>query len=473
MPPSIEERWRWWTEVMDSPRYILAPMVLQSELAFRMMVRRHGVSVCYAPMLPVDAFLESPVHAEPCENQLTGGPATQASWFTTAPGDRPLVGQLGGGDPERMLQAALLIQDSVDAIDCNMGCPQRCACVGGYGAFLMDDPARAKRIVETLVAGLRVPVTAKIRIMPTVSATIEFARMLEDAGVSALTVHGRLREQRHHEGPADWATIAAVKAALKIPVIANGNCRKKADADACILETGVDAVMSATALLPNPRLFASAPVSRRHTAGVDAPCLLRDGRPTGSGRLDMALEYLECCRLWPNGVLPRMMSDHLLAILRVDLELEENADLQKRCKKHRALRHPDQFAEQVVNAIGARRGDTKVECAKCLDHDQPHDPQPKAGAGPKEVGAMSLLPPPALDPAAIDKVVRRSVRRRRQVSTHRDKRILDCWTQWMRGSTGAASLSITCCTVVAASFALGQVFPRLWSNGWLTFSHPI
>eukprot|EP00966_Prymnesium_polylepis_P014720 340295-Prymnesium_polylepis.1 len=255
-PLTVEERWAWWRSI-GSPRYVCAPMVLQSELAFRQLVRRHGCSLCYAPMLPAAAFLASPADSDEPENPQTGGPATKASWFTSHTHDRPLVAQIGGSDQNKVLSTALKVQDRSDAIDLNFGCPQRCAYLGGYGAYLMDDQDRAKLLVETLVDNLRVPVTAKIRIFPKVADTVAWALMLQEAGVAALAVHGRLREQRHHEGCADWAAIAAVKKALSIPVIANGNVRTKADADACLLATGVDAVMSATALLANPRLFAS------------------------------------------------------------------------------------------------------------------------------------------------------------------------------------------------------------------------
>ena len=100
---TIDERWRWWRDTLGSPRYVLAPMVLQSELSFRMLVRRHGVSLCYAPMIPVRAFLESPAVGI-SEDSSTGAPATQAAWFTTHQDDRPTIVQLGGSDPDEMLR---------------------------------------------------------------------------------------------------------------------------------------------------------------------------------------------------------------------------------------------------------------------------------------------------------------------------------------------------------------------------------
>ena len=97
-----------------------------------------------------------------------------------------------------------------------------------------------------------------------------FALMLQEAGAAAVAVHGRRREQRHHEGPADWEQIGAVRRALDIAVIANGNVRTRADAERALAATGCAAVMSATALLANPRLFA-------------APFSLRGGDGDGDG----------------------------------------------------------------------------------------------------------------------------------------------------------------------------------------------
>ena len=254
---TIEERWRWWRSI-GAPRYVCAPMVLQSELSFRMLVRAHGTTLCYSPMVPVSAFLASAADGV-AEHPLTGGPNTQASWFTTDATDRPLIAQLGGNDAEELCAVGQMLQSHVDAIDINFGCPQRCAEQGGYGAFLMEDAPRVQHIIETLVARLAVPITAKIRIWSDLDRTIDFARMLEAAGVAAVCVHGRRREQRHHEGPADWDTIRAIKQALRIPVISNGSVRRRAEAEACLEYTGCDSVMSATALLANPFLFAPSP----------------------------------------------------------------------------------------------------------------------------------------------------------------------------------------------------------------------
>jgi len=334
---SVEECWHWWQHTLKSPRYVCAPMVLQSELAFRMLIRKHGVDLCYTPMLPVKAFLSCPPDGDEGDvDEETGGPATQADFFSTCAQDRPLIVQFGGNNAEELLTAALLVQDHVDAVDINFGCPQRCARLGGYGAFLMDDPKKVRRLVMKLVDSLKVPVTAKMRILPEISDTVAFALRLQEAGVAAVGVHGRLRTQRHHEGLADWNAIAAVKAALSIPVIANGNILTAFDADRCMESTGADAVMSATTLLINPRLFAKGDSLHE----------------TFEGRVLLALEYLNQCKQHPDGVLPRMISDHLLAILRPDLDVPEAVDFKTMFKAFRRLTQVWEYEQLVHHLAG-------------------------------------------------------------------------------------------------------------------------
>eukprot|EP00930_Biecheleria_cincta_P003324 TRINITY_DN104255_c0_g1_i1.p1 TRINITY_DN104255_c0_g1~~TRINITY_DN104255_c0_g1_i1.p1 ORF type:complete len:420 (-),score=70.68 TRINITY_DN104255_c0_g1_i1:74-1333(-) len=340
---STEECWHWWRQNLGNPKYICAPMVRQSELAFRMMVRQHGTCLCYTPMIPVKTFLACPESSDDMEaDPETGDPVTQADYFSTCPQDRPLFAQFGGRDPGDILEAALLVQDRVDAVDLNLGCPQRSAQRDRTGAYLMDEPHRVQRILKKLVANLKVPVTAKIRVFPDVKQTVDFALMLQDTGIAALAVHGRRREQRHHEGAADWDAIAAVKSALAIPVIANGNILKRQDADTCMKITGADAVMSATTLLSNPHLFAK-----------------RDSlHETFEGRIELALEYLRYCEKYPDGTLPRMISDHMLTILRPDLDTPEAADMKTMFKAFPRLLHAWQYKELVRHLSGQTNDDS-------------------------------------------------------------------------------------------------------------------
>ena len=108
---TLEQRQHWWRESLGAPRFVMAPMVLQGELAYRLLARQHGCELCYSPMLPASAFLASAVATDP-ENPDTGGPATQDAWFTSLAGrlDRPLLVQLGGSELDELVAAARLVQ---------------------------------------------------------------------------------------------------------------------------------------------------------------------------------------------------------------------------------------------------------------------------------------------------------------------------------------------------------------------------
>jgi tRNA-dihydrouridine synthase len=277
-----------------SSRFVCAPMVLQSHLAFRTLVRRHGVGICYSPMLTAARFMHATVSehyisARTCqetrESNVSLGATTAAGTlvyrFTEPQGigadvgaptsvqpielgitvletcthDRPLVVQLAGNSASQLLAAARKVEPYCDAVDINLGCPQQCAARGNYGAFLLAQPVLVEQIVRHMTGNLSIPVTCKMRLLETFCETLAFAKMLEDSGVALITVHGRKREARDHAGPADWEQIRQLKSALAVPVIANGNVSVVENAVHCLQFTGCDAVMSATALLRMPRLF--------------------------------------------------------------------------------------------------------------------------------------------------------------------------------------------------------------------------
>ena len=168
--------------------------------------------------------------------------------------------QFCANDPNYLCKAARIIERECDAVDINFGCPQRIAKKGYYGAFLMDNLPLVEKLVKELVEAVKVPVTAKIRIFGSsgedLAKTIAYAQMIERAGASLITVHGRTREQKDLTATrADWDAIKAVKAALSIPVVANGNVRDKKDAIRCLEYTGCQGIMSAESLLVDPALF--------------------------------------------------------------------------------------------------------------------------------------------------------------------------------------------------------------------------
>ena len=237
----------WWRSI-GSPRLICAPMVDQSELAFRQLTREFGCELAVTPMLHARLSLEQP-------DYLRGSRGGEGN-FSTAPADRPLLAQFCGNDAATLLAAGRLVEREVDGVDLNLGCPQGIARRGHYGSFLLEETALLEGIVSALHAGLAVPVTCKIRILPTLEATLALARALERAGCSMLTVHGRTRaNMKQSITEADWGVVRAIKEAVGIPVVANGSVACRADVDACLRATGCDGVMVSEALLEDPGLF--------------------------------------------------------------------------------------------------------------------------------------------------------------------------------------------------------------------------
>jgi len=169
----------------------------------------------------------------------------------------PFSYQVFDDDPQRLLEASKkLSQSNPDLIDINMGCSARNVSNRGAGAGLLKRPDKVHQIASDLVKNLPVPVTAKIRLGWDDNSRnyLEIARILEDCGINAITVHARTRKQQY-QGEADWNAIAEVKSILSIPVIGNGDVTSRLSALKMLEYTGCDAVMIGRAALGNPWVF--------------------------------------------------------------------------------------------------------------------------------------------------------------------------------------------------------------------------
>lgn len=282
MAPSL--RGRAFYESLGSPKYIVAPMVDQSEFAWRMLTRsflpaelRTSI-LAYSPMLHAKLFSEKAAyrseHFKPlkspaalpapadAEHQKALSESSEPHLDGNPTIDRPLFVQFCANDPEALLAAAKIVQPYCDAVDLNLGCPQGIAKRGNYGAFLQEDWDLIYRLINKLHLNLDVPVTAKMRVLETREKTLEYAKMILSAGASILTVHGRQRDQKGHwTGLADWKIIRYLRDNLpkETVMFANGNVLQYGDLEKCMEATGVDGIMSAEGNLYDPSIFAPPP----------------------------------------------------------------------------------------------------------------------------------------------------------------------------------------------------------------------
>ena len=350
---------------LGSPRFIASPMVDQSELAFRILTRRYGVQLAYTPMLHARVFVNDATYRRKfffsqliqVANGEQGRPKKNI--------DRPLIVQFAGNDADTLIAAARQVSGYVDAVDLNLGCPERIAKKGHYGSFLLDEPERVVSIVGKMCKALQplnLPVFCKIRIMLTghhipehrrgLPGTISFCRQLQAVGCAALCVHGR---HRANKGPktigADWAAIAAIKKAVSIPVIANGGVETSDDVVRCLRETGCDAVMSAEALLGNPTLFSSLqdlyrPETNTEPSVVPPHSLARSlDNPTP---LQLSLQYIKLCEQYPPPDFFKSVKLHLFRLLHAILHQEVGTKLSNAIQAARTVADCRQSIEKAV-----------------------------------------------------------------------------------------------------------------------------
>lgn len=273
----------------------LAPLAGVTDWPFRVLCFEQGCDCAYTEMISAMGYLCAP----------DGQTATE-QLLVRAPGEKKLILQLFGKEPDVMAKAASELSrcGRYDGIDLNMGCPAHKVACSGEGSGLMRTPEVASRVMEEVVKASALPVSVKLRLGWDERSVnvIELARRAEDAGVREIAVHGRTRQQQY-AGEADWDMIGQVKAAVKLPVLGNGDIFTWEEAVKRLTETGVDGVLIGRGAMGNPWLFGEI---RDALAGREVRL------PTVEERIALILRHYDMLLSWkPEHVAVREMRKHI------------------------------------------------------------------------------------------------------------------------------------------------------------------
>jgi nifR3 family TIM-barrel protein len=254
-------------------KIIQSPLAACSDLPFRLIARGKGLGFCFLEMVSAQS--------------LTRENAKTRRMLVTTPEDKPLGAQLLGCDPDMMAEAARILEElGFDLIDMNLGCPVKKVVGNGEGSALLTNPAGAEKVFKAVRAAVKVPVTMKTRKGfkdTSGDEAVELAKRAEGAGLCAVTIHGRTQAQQYG-GRSDWEAIGKVKAAVRIPVIGNGDVLTAADAKRLFEVSGCDGIMIGRGGLGNPWIYRNL---ERGLAGDAAPYV-----PTVPERKETLLKHL-------------------------------------------------------------------------------------------------------------------------------------------------------------------------------------
>jgi len=227
-------------DIVVKGRAFLSPMASVNDIAFRILCKKYGASVIYTEMVSAEALIS--------ENDIS----ERKSTFTEF--EKPIAVQLMGSKIKSLVSAAKIVEKKgASLIDINMGCPDPKVRAQGAGSSLLTDHTLIFEIISSLVTAVSIPITAKIRLKDN-SDGVKIARVLEQAGCSAIGVHARTAKQKY-SGKADWSSIKDIKEAVSIPVIGNGDIFSAFDAQEMLKLTGCDFVMIGRGAIGNPFIF--------------------------------------------------------------------------------------------------------------------------------------------------------------------------------------------------------------------------
>ncbi len=222
---------------------ILAPLSGISDLPFRLLAKEQGCALVFTEMISAEGLSRK----------------AKGTWnlLKSVPEERPLGVQIFGPEPDTLAEAAKAVEEwGGDLIDINMGCPVRKVVHGGSGAALLNEPGRIRKILKAVRKATSLPVTVKIRTGwdEKNKNFLEVAKIAEDGGADAITLHGRTRSQGYAV-KADWHDIRDLKSAVKIPVIGNGDILSPSSIREILAHTGCDGAMIGRGAYGNPWIF--------------------------------------------------------------------------------------------------------------------------------------------------------------------------------------------------------------------------